>query len=131
MPDNDFIASPDAVAVLAGNPGLQFTRADIQAIAAGTLTLVPLPGVARGCITSLRYGKGSDDLTFVFLDNGRYYTTGPAPAPNETVKNLNDFREVFAQAACCGHGVSFCVNTATDTMSMLNVFPCRCQCKDG
>ncbi|MGH9165685.1 MAG: hypothetical protein ACRDZW_09265 [Acidimicrobiales bacterium] len=134
-PNDSFVANANAIGVIAGNPGLQFDRAALNAIAAGTLVLAPpftFGSSASGCIQSLRYGKSSDDLTFVFLDNGNYYTTqgGGAAAPGFAVKNLNDFRDRFQEALEFGLGVSFCLDTATGTMFMLNLFPCRCKCKD-
>ncbi|MGH9157287.1 MAG: hypothetical protein ACRD1K_15945 [Acidimicrobiales bacterium] len=128
MPIDQLLASPSAIAVIAGNPGLVFDAVAVRAISAGTLVLAP-SGQVR-CITSLRYQKDSKDLVFVAFDDGTYASTGPAAAPNQTVKNLNDFRDRFQEAANFGHGVSYCLDTTTGTMTMLNIFPCRCKCKD-
>ena len=116
-----------AIDVIRANPGLTFSAADIRAINAGTLVLVPGSVVGpsgqtqfpSGCITSLRF-ESDKELTMVEID-GKPYTTA-------TIANLNDFRETFKEAACCGHGVSFCLFTDQKRMSMLNVYPCKCTC---
>lgn len=115
-----FTATPNAVRVLAGNPGLQFSSAQLGAISAGTLVLRPID-VKGGCIKHLRYQNGDEDLVQITFDDGTVVNTS-------TVANLNDFRRRLQEAANYGHGVTFCVNTEEREMFMLNIFPCRCTC---
>lgn len=120
-------ASPNVVSVLAGNPGLSFTRAQLDAIQRGTLVLVGVGSITiggsltpKGCITRLFYGSSSEDLDFVEVD-GVYY------APS----NLKDFRERFEDAARHGLRINFCLDKNTNKMSMLNLYPCGCCAHDN
>ncbi len=47
------------------------------------------------------------------------------------MSNLGDFREGFECAAKYGFGATICVNKETKRLSMLNLYPCLCDCKDG
>lgn len=132
MPDNkddkvQLTATPNAIRVIAANPGLTFSASDIRALNTGNLVLVPSgaisPGTVTsvsGCITYLQFLNGDDDLNLVGID-GVFYTQGQ-------ITNLNDFRETFKEAACCGHGVSFCWYKEEKRMTMLNLEPCKCTC---
>ena len=122
MAKNQLTASQNAINVIAGNPGLSFSTAQIQAINTGTLVLSNPRGIQAKCITHLRYQENDHDLQQVTLDDGSVFTTG-------TITNLNDFRERFQEAANFGHGVTFCVNTEEKRMFMLNIFPCKCKCR--
>lgn len=127
--------TPNALNVLAANPGITFSRDDLDAAQRGELVLVgagptvqipgglvfPVPGSRlAGCIDSLVYGNGSNDLTNATI-GGVHYSTA-------TVVNLNEFREVLQDAANFGHRVLACLNTVTRRMSMLWIFPCDCTC---
>ena len=116
-----FTATPNAINVIAGNPGLGFSTAQLRAIAAGTLVLTP-NDIRGKCITHLRYQKSSEDLVQVTFDDGSFVTTA-------TVTNLTDFRERLQEAANFGHAVTFCVDTDEKRMFMLNIFPCKCLCE--
>lgn len=116
-----FVASPSAVNVIAGNPGLGFTAAQLTAINAGTLVLSNPLGFEPQCITHLRYQNGDDDLVQITLSNGAVYT-------NADINNLKDFRQRLQEAANFGHGVTFCVDTREKRMFMLNIYPCKCKC---
>ncbi len=79
--------------------------------------------VKRGCISELRY-ESNNNLTHIILKN-----------PSESfgtsdIVNMNDFQERFQDAANFGHEVSFCLNVVTKKMSMLNLRPCKCLCKN-
>ena len=56
----------------------------------------------------------------------RSWIDGPHPG-TVTASNLEDFRERLEEAACCGHGVAFCVRE-DNTIVMLHVIPCKCTC---
>ena len=126
--DRRVTASPNVINVIAGNPGLSFSPAQLQAIDLGRIVLVP-PTTQGGCIKHLRYQKSDKDLQQVTFDDGTFVTSLPTSSPKGTqVLNLADFRERLQEAANFGHGVSFCVNKDKKTMFMLNIFPCRCTC---
>ena len=133
----DLTANPNVVSVISANPGLTFSAEDLDAMQRGDLVIVgqgalptgpgsladpsqfPFwPSFPRGCITQLRYGTSSDDLDYLEVDGVGYWPV-----------NLKDFREVLGQAACCGHKISFCWFKSSNTMRMLNVYPCKC-CDD-
>jgi len=120
---NVFTATPVAINVIAGNPGLSFNQAQLRAINAGTLVLSNPFNFQPNCITHLRYQENDKDLQQITLDNGTVYT-------NADITNLNDFRERLQEAANFGHGVTFCVDKDKKRMFMLNIFPCKCQCKN-
>lgn len=126
---NLLTASPNAIRVIGGNPGLDFSADQIRAINAGTLVLVgpgttpvPVPPQLRGgCINALRYGKSDTDLVRIAFDSGFVLDLGNAT-------NLNDFRERFQEAANFGHGVSLCHDTTNRRIFMVNIYPCDCTC---
>ncbi len=118
--DRRVTATPNVINVIAGNPGLSFSPAQLQAINLGRIVLVP--GAIKGrCITHLRYQNSDKDLQQVTFDDGSFVTSAQ-------IVNLADFRERLQEAANFGHGVSFCVNKDKKTMFMLNIYPCRCTC---
>ena len=112
-------ATPNVISVIAGNPGLSFSAAQVSAIGAGTIVLTP---VSPKCITHLRYQENDKDLQQVSFDDGSYVT-------NADITNLNDFRERLQEAANFGHGVTFCEDKTKKRMFMLNIYPCKCLCK--
>ena len=116
-----FVASPGAINVIAGNPGLAFNAAQLSAISTGVLVLSNPLGFQPQCITHLRYQDNDKDLQQISLSNGTVYT-------NADITNLKDFRERLQEAANFGHGVTFCVDTREKRMFMLNIFPCKCNC---
>ena len=121
-------ATPNVINVLAGNPGLSFSPAQLQAINLGRIVLVPAAIQGR-CITHLRYQNSDKDLQQVTFDDGTFVTISTTLNPKGTqVVNLADFRERLQEAANFGHGVTFCVNKDKNTMFMLNIFRCRCTC---
>ncbi len=120
---NVFTATPAAINIFAGNPGLSFNTAQLRAINAGTLILSNSFNFQPNCITHLRYQENDKDLQQITLDNGTVYT-------NADITNLNDFRERLQEAANFGHGVTFCVDKDKKRMFMLNIFPCKCLCKN-
>ena len=112
--------------VLAANPGLAFSLADLQAIQVGTLvTRGTIRGKDRGCINWLRFDSDKE-LTHMSVDGDIYSSRTSAGA--ERVANLNDFRQTLQNALSNGHRISFCYNSRSDVMSMLNVFHCGCSC---
>ena len=115
------VASPNAINVIAGNPGLAFTAAQVTAISTGVLVLSNPLGFQPQCITHLRYQDSDKDLQQITLSNGTVYT-------NTDITNLKDFRERLQEAANFGHGVTFCVDTREKRMVMLNIYPCKCTC---
>ncbi|MEO1262908.1 MAG: hypothetical protein AAFZ15_29135 [Bacteroidota bacterium] len=113
--------------VIAANPGLAFSVADLQAIQVGTLvTRGTIYGFEKGCIDWLRFDSDKD-LTHMSIDGDVYSSRTSAGA--ERIANLNDFRQSLQNALSNGHRISFCYNKRTDVMSMLNVFRCGCECK--
>ena len=117
------VATQNLIDITAGNPGITFSAADFTKIQLNTLK-----PQRPTCIKSLRYGLSDTDLTYVRLADGNSYSTTGLGGSIQ-VTNLNDFRKSLADAACCGHGISFCYYTDTKKMLMLNVFPCQCVCK--
>ena len=83
---NLLTASRNAIRVIGGNPGLDFSADQLRAINAGTLVLVgpgttpvPFPPQLRGgCIDALRYGKSDTDLVRVAFDSGFLLNLGNA-----------------------------------------------------
>jgi hypothetical protein len=123
MTKDQFTATPSAVRVIAGNPGLSFSPAQLAAISVGTLVLSNPVDIRAKCITHLRYQDNDKDLQQITLDDGSVFTTA-------TVTNLNDFRERLQEAANFGHGITFCHDTREKRMFMLNIYPCKCRCKE-
>ncbi|MCI0560260.1 MAG: hypothetical protein MN733_17375 [Nitrososphaera sp.] len=119
---NQLTATPGVINVIAGNPGLTFSAAQLSAIARGVLGLSNPTGFQPQCITHLRYQEKDQDLQQITLDGGTAYTAAD-------IVNLNDFRERLQEAANFGHGITFCINTEEKKMFMLNIFPCKCLCK--
>jgi hypothetical protein len=118
-----FTFTPNATTVFSANPGLTFNSKQLQLIQTGQLISVgTIGGRKEGCIDWLRY-EGDTRLTFMSLDGVIYGATGT----NRTI-NLNDFREKLASAHANGQRISFCYNSATDKMDMLNVHRCGCSC---
>lgn len=131
-----FTASANAIAVLRLNPGLNVDAAALRAIQAGTLVTVGTGAIAAlpagrlvdfGCIATLRYKDGDQDLERVEFDNGDVLG-GPHTYP-QNCNNLNDFRERLQEAANFGFGVTGCLDTTKKRLFMLNLYPCRCKCK--
>ena len=130
---DQFAATPNAINIFSLNPGLNFTADQLQAINAGTLVVVG-PAIGRtgavlkrfGCIKSLRYQENDEDLVYVEFDSGAVLAVPPTFPGNAA--NLNDFRKVFEEAACCGYGVSACQDTQKRRIFMVNVLPCECTC---
>ena len=110
--------TPSLANVVSGAIGASLTPAQLTAISRGDVDLV------GGCIRHLYYGSSSKDLDFVAFDNGDSISS-------TTVSNLGDFREGFECAAKYGFGATICVNKETKRLSMLNLYPCLCDCKDG
>jgi hypothetical protein len=107
---------------LAGNPGLTFSDAHVNALNRGTLVLSTASG--HGCIKHLRYGDNDKDLDYITLEDAG--TTKSYSSAD--IKNLADFRERLQEAANFGHRVTFCINTEEKKMFMLNIYPCGCLC---
>jgi len=93
------------------NPGLDLTIADASRVVL----------VNAGCIRSMRYGSSSSDLTYVQFDNS---TLSGAALKDD----LKRFRETFECAAKFGMGVTYCLSKDGKTVSMVNLYPCRCKC---
>ena len=110
--------SPTATDVLTANPGLTFSIEQLQAIQAGTLIVVGTisPEKGKKSIEWLRYER-DNHLTHLQIDGKVYGISGAF-----RVVNLNDFRERLQNAMDHGHGISFCFDSRTDKISMLNVF---------
>ena len=125
--DRRVTATPNVINVIAGNPGLSFSPAQLQLINLGRIVLVP-PTTSGGCIKHLRYQKNDKDLQQVTFDDGTWITRDPASSPNMQILNLNAFRERLQEAANFGHAVGFCVRIPKKEMFMLNIYPCRCKC---
>lgn len=120
-----FTFTPNATNVFTANPGLTFNSKQLQLIQTGQLVAVgTVRGLKKGCIDWLRY-EGDTRLTYMSLDGVIYGATGT----NRTI-NLNDFREKLASAHANGQRISFCYNSASDKMDMLNVHRCGCSCND-
>ncbi len=117
------VATQNLIDITSGNPGITFSAADFRKIQLNTLRFQN-----PTCIQSLRYGLSDADLTYMKLADGNSYSTTGAGVSIQ-ITNLNDFRKSLADAACCGHVISFCYYTDTKKMLMLNVFPCQCVCK--
>lgn len=115
----------DVINVIAGNPGLALSRADLAAIFDGKTILVPAK-LRGGCIKSLRYWNNDKDLTHVAFDDGTKVSS-KSEVGQILIVNLKDFRERLQEAANFGHAVSFCV-VSGNKMQMLNIYPCKC-CK--
>ncbi|NIR47458.1 MAG: hypothetical protein GWN55_01705 [Phycisphaerae bacterium] len=122
MAQNQITATPGVINVIAGNPGLTFSPAQLNAINRGTLVLSNPTGFQPRCITHLRYQEKDEDLQQITFDDGTVFT-------NSDITNINDFRERLQEAANFGHGVTFCVDKDKKRMFMLNIFPCKCLCK--
>ncbi|GJL63565.1 MAG: hypothetical protein NPIRA04_22190 [Nitrospirales bacterium] len=116
-------ATQNTINVIAGNKGLNFNAAQLKALNAGILVLNSPTDFKPKCITHLRYQNDDKDLQQITLDDGTFFT-------NTTVTNLNEFRETLRDAACCGHGITFCLDREEKRMFMLNVYPCKCKCRD-
>lgn len=113
--DHEITLTPDFINIVAGNPNVSFSVGTLIAASEGRI------GWFDGCITRLYYQDNGDDLRLVEI-------SGAHPG-FITATNLNDFRERLAEAACCGHRVTFCV-TSDNKMVMLNVYPCDCKCEE-
>lgn len=107
----DLILSKDLIDVLVGNPGLNLTLADASQF--------KLEG---GCISSIRYGSNSEDITDVFFDNGNHLSVAQTPG-------LKGFRESFECAAKFGMRATYCISHDRKRIQMVNLYPCRCQCR--
>ena len=127
-------ATANAFNVIRANHGLTFTPDQIRSMNAGTFVLIGPgntlgnPGFGTGgslqdygCIKMLRYGESDTDLVQVDFDSGDILSTS-------TASNLNDFRLTFKDAACCGHGITACLDETARHLSMVNVYPCECTC---
>ncbi len=118
-----FSFTPNATNVFIANPGLAFNSKQLQLIQTGQLVARgTVRGLKGGCVDWLRY-EGDNKLTHMSLDGVIY---GPSGV-NRTI-NLNDFREKIASAHSNGQRISFCYNSSTDKMDMLNVYRCGCSC---
>ncbi|MEZ5351439.1 MAG: hypothetical protein R2762_02295 [Bryobacteraceae bacterium] len=104
------LLSSAVIDVFTQNPGLNISISDAL--------LVTFKNA--GCIRMLRYGTGSDNLVYVQFDN----------AVITNVDALKKFKETFECAAKYGMGVTYCESTDGRTISMVNLYPCRCKCKD-
>lgn len=105
--------TPNFVNIVAGNPGATFTVGQLVAAAQGRT------GWFDGCVERLYYlTKGSD------LDGVQIVGAFPGYI---AASNLNDFRERFEEASCCGQRVAFCV-THDNRIVMLHVYRCDCRC---
>ena len=113
MADKDTLSLTGNVqTVLLANPGVTFTRPQLQAIAANEIV------IKQGCIDRMVYQKSGDNLTYIELD----------PDGGVSASNFNDFRDVLKCAMDHGHHVLFCFNEKTREMSMPHFRPCRCTC---
>ena len=113
MADKDALTLTGNVqTVLLANPGVTFTRQQLQAIAVSDIV------IKQGCIVRMVYRKSSEDLSYIELD----------PDGGVSAVNFNDFREVLKCAMDNGHHVLFCFNVKTNEMSMPHFRPCRCTC---
>ena len=105
----------DLIDVVVNNPGLTMSIGDLQIAERGEIKM------PRGCIKELRFGNKDNDLVQVIWESGYVLKTSNA-------SNLNDFRETFKEAACCGHGISACHFINAKRISMVNLTPCQCKC---
>ncbi|MEZ5398032.1 MAG: hypothetical protein R2729_00100 [Bryobacteraceae bacterium] len=112
MPDdiNKVVFSSHVIDVFTQNPGLSISIGDALAVRF----------VDAGCVKLLRYGTKSTDLVYVQFDNATLAIPGA----------LQAFRENFECAAKYGMRVTYCVSTDGKTVSMVNLYPCACKCKD-
>lgn len=129
----DFNVSPQLAAIAQWNPGIDLSADDVKAASVGDLILVgqgaviptgpviTLPGgrlTPKGCIESMRFQNGDEDLQSIVVD-GTVYSGG----------NINEFRNVLTEAALAGKCINFCWSPRERRMTMLNVYPtCCCPC---
>lgn len=115
---DQLIDTRNLAAVLATNPGLLVTQVDLAAIISGDIFS------DAGCIKVLRYGKNSKDVEYVEFDSGK-------SLDSSAITNLSDFAQVFQDAANHGLRVTYCRYKAAKRISMVNLWPCGCTCRDG
>ncbi len=121
--EQNFSFSSSATDVLTANPGLSLSVSQLQAIQSGVLVTTPWRGDS-GCIQKSSRYEGDTKLVYMVLDGTAYSIGGSGVR----VANLNDFRETLRSAFANGQRISFCFNTRTHKMSMLNVYKCGCPC---
>ena len=105
--------NPALVRLVTANPGARLPAGGLVAVATG------IADWYQGCIEALYYFSKGSDLDSIRIKG--HPTIAPA--------NLNDFREKFEQAACCGQEVGFGVRKNDNKIQMLWVYPCKC-CRD-
>lgn len=112
---DDILVTQNLANIVAGNVGVQFSPATLTAAAAGRVQWL------EGCVTRMLYNTSGRDLDGVQI-------SGDHPGW-VAASNLNEFKERFEEAACCGHGVAFCVTDEGKRIVMLHVYPCKCTCE--
>lgn len=121
-----FVANANVVDVLSANPGLRLDQTQLADLIGGRLTLTPAGAQRKGCITYMRFFRNSNDLDFITVTAGGTSTSWSS----RQITNLGDFQECLKEAALAGIEVSWCVNSSTKKMNMLNLYPCDpCTCR--